>query len=137
MKNINDLRADWLAYHQIYDLGFEDKARAGYKAFEEEVGDDFEFLDALFEAEQNGAPGLVVTNIWSSGKATAKLYDAFCRKYGITAYFVTATSTALMEYLTEAIKAGWQVTGTVTIPRPFGIGTTTIEEPALKLELNA
>lgn len=135
MKNINDLRADWLAYHQIYDLGFEDKARAGYKAFEEEVGEDFDFLDNLFESEQNGAPGLVVTDIWGGGKVKAKLYDDFCRKYGITAYFVTATSTALMEYLTEAIKAGWKVTEAVEVTRRYG--TYAEQTPALKLELNA
>ena len=137
MKNINDLRADWLAYHQIYDLGFEDKARAGYKAFEEEVGEDFDFLDALFESEQNGAPGLVVTDLWGGGEVKAEQHDAFCRKYGITAFYVKAKSTALLEYLATALSKGWQVTSTVMIPRPFGIGTTTIEEPALKLELNA
>ena len=137
MKNINDLRADWLAFHQLHDLGFDDKARTAFTAFKNEVGEDFEFLANLFDAEENGAPGLVVTDIWGGGEVKAEQHDAFCRKYGITAYFVKAQSTALLEYLTTAVNKGWKVTSTAMIPRLFGIGTTHIEEPALKLELNA
>ena len=40
-----------------------------------------------------------------------------------------------MEYLTEAIKAGWKVTEAVEVTRRYG--TYAEQTPALKLELNA